>query len=183
LGGVIAAQVGSLQDLKPYVMASAIGILSSGGFVSLVTDSLGRLGIIAMHGAGTLLVNERQHAVSPYGSTELGGIYVPTGTTRAAPAEPEHGAPPPERTTQPQPSSPTSGLTSPPLRTDSPPGAHALSTSTPRPRRAIRNGDARSTNLWSDAPPFTGLAGTGMPGRRCTRSSADGVWGMETYLE
>ena len=35
--------------------------------------------------------------------------------------------------------------------------------STPPLRKTIRNGDARSANFWSDAPPFSGLAGTGMP--------------------
>jgi hypothetical protein len=33
LGGVIAAQMGSLRDLKTYVAAAATGLLSSSGFV------------------------------------------------------------------------------------------------------------------------------------------------------
>ena len=43
------------------------------------------------------------------------------------------------------------------------PGARALSMSTPPLRKTIRNGDARPANFCSDAPPFFGLAGTGMP--------------------
>src|SRR5712672_1725376 len=147
--------MGSLQDLKTYVTATATGMLSSGGFVWLVTDPLGRLGVIATHGAGTLLVNERRQAFSPNGSTELGGIYVPAETTHAASAEPERGAPP-TAATQPQPPSPHR------VSRHTPPGSRALSTSTPL-RKAIWSADARPVNLWSDAPPFTGLAGTGMP--------------------
>src|SRR5712675_1029534 len=106
--------MGSLQDLKTYVTAAATGMLSTGGFVWLVTDPLGRLGVIVTHGAGTLLVNERRQALSPNSSTELGGIYIPTETTHTAPAEPEHGIPP-TAATHPQSSSSTSGLMPPPL--------------------------------------------------------------------
>jgi len=66
-------------------------MLSSVGFVWLVTNPFGRLGVIATHGACTLLVNERRQALSPNGSTEIGGIYVPAGTTHTAPAELENG--------------------------------------------------------------------------------------------
>src|SRR5712671_104418 len=120
--------MGSLQDLKTYVTATATGMLSSGGFVWLVTDPLGRLGVIATHGAGTLLVNGRRQAFSPNDSTELGGFYVPAETTHAASAEPERGAPP-TAATQPQPPSPTSGLTP---HAAAPPHRHA-----PRQPRAL----------------------------------------------
>jgi Fe-Mn family superoxide dismutase len=81
LAGIIAVQMGSLQDLKTYMTAAATGMLSSSGFVWLVTDSLGRLGIIATYGAGTLLVNERRQAYSPDRTTELGGVYVAAENT------------------------------------------------------------------------------------------------------
>jgi hypothetical protein len=47
------------------------------GFVWLVTDVLGRLGVIATYGAGTLLANERRQTFLPDSSTELSGVYVP----------------------------------------------------------------------------------------------------------
>ncbi|KAH9008317.1 hypothetical protein EDB85DRAFT_2170442 [Lactarius pseudohatsudake] len=62
LASVIATQLGSLADLKTYVAAAAQGTSSgggTGGFVWLVTDALGRLGIVATYGA------------------ELGGVYQP----------------------------------------------------------------------------------------------------------
>jgi superoxide dismutase len=49
--------MGSLQDLKTYVTAATTGMLSSGGFVWLVIDTLGHLGVIAIM---ALLVNERR---------------------------------------------------------------------------------------------------------------------------
>ena len=197
--------MGSLQDLKTYVTSAATGMLSTGGFIWLVTDPLGRLGVIATHGAGTLLLNKRRQALSPNGSTELGGIYVPAETTHTAPAEPEHGIPP-TAATHPQSSSPTSGLTPPPLRTDTPPGARALSTSTQPLRKAMWNGDARPATLWPDMQPSSGLAGTGtgMPDEPASLDTLGetlyplfcvsvhehawiaagyGVWGMERYLE
>jgi Fe-Mn family superoxide dismutase len=68
--------MGSPQDLKTYVTAAATGMLSR-GFVWLVADALGRLGVMATHGAGTLLASERRQTFSPDSSTEFGGMYVP----------------------------------------------------------------------------------------------------------
>ena len=45
----------AFTDLKTYVAAAAQGIDSS-GFVWLVTDALGRLGVVATYGASALLV-------------------------------------------------------------------------------------------------------------------------------
>jgi Fe-Mn family superoxide dismutase len=151
LGGVIASQMGSLQDLKTYVTAAATGMLSSSGFVWLVTDALGRLGVIATYGAGTLLINDRRQTLSPDGSTELGGVYVP-----AENPAPRQTQTPPTMTT-----SPASGLTSPPTSTSTPPGARALSTSTPV--RGPSDGVARPANLWSHTsqPGFAGTGGNG----------------------
>jgi len=68
---------GSLQDLRTYVVAAVTGMLSPNGFVWLVTDALGRLGVIATYCAGALLASERRQTFSPDKSTELGGMYVP----------------------------------------------------------------------------------------------------------
>ena len=204
LGGVIAAQMGSLQDLKTYVTAAATGMLPSNGFVWLVTDALGRLGVVATYGAGTLLVSERRQSLSPDGSTEFGGVYVPAETTAPAPTP---------TSTQPAATSPASGLAPAPLRTDPPPGARALSTS-PHPR-GPKDDVSRPANVWSSAP-YAGHAGTGAGagagnggllgapdgsvaldtiGRtlyplfcvsvheHAWMAAGYGVWGKETYLE
>ena len=77
LGTIIAAQLGSLTDLKTYVAAAEQGIHSgggAGGVVWLATDALGCLGVFATYGASTLLVAERRHALTP-DVIELGSIY------------------------------------------------------------------------------------------------------------
>ncbi|KAH9012911.1 hypothetical protein EDB84DRAFT_1680578 [Lactarius hengduanensis] len=123
LASVIAAQLGSLADLKTYVAAAAQGTNSgggAGGFVWLVTDALGRLGVVATYGAGTLLVAERRQSLLASDGTELGGVYQP-------------GTPPPP---------PSSGRT----QNAAPAQARALSTS------ARASGSVRPTNVWSDRP-------------------------------
>ncbi|KAH9007759.1 hypothetical protein EDB85DRAFT_2175386 [Lactarius pseudohatsudake] len=80
LASVIATQLGSLADLKTYIAAAAQGTNSgggAGGFVWLVTDALGRLGVVATYGAGTLLVAERRQSLLASDGTELGGVYQP----------------------------------------------------------------------------------------------------------
>lgn len=203
LGGIIAAQMGSLQDLKTYVTAAATGMLSSSGFVWLVTDSLGRLGVIATYGAGTLLFKERRQILSPDGNTELGGVYVPA----------ENATP---RQTQPHSmTSPASGLTHPPTSTPTPPGARALSTS--MSVRGPSDGVARPVSVWSPHTSQSGFVGTGGNGNGAVPNAIGalpdqptsldtlgatlyplfcvsvhehawmgagyGVWGKETYLE
>ena len=160
LGGVISAQMGSLQDLKTYVTAAATGMLSSSGFVWLVTDPLGRLGVIATYGAGTLLINSRRQTFAPDGSTELGGVYVPA----EKPALGQLQTPLTMRT------SPASGLTSPPTSTPTPPGARALSMSTSV--RGPSDGVPRPANVWSNTSQ-SGFAGTGGTGNHNGR--ADGA--------
>lgn len=202
LGGVIAAQMGSLQDLKTYVAAAASGMLSSNGFIWLVTDTLGRLGVIATYGAGTLLVNERRQSLSPDGSTEFGGVYVAAETPASRQTQTTHPA-----------TSPASGLTPPPTSTSppTPPGARPLSMSTSI--RGPTDGVARPANLWSTTSSSSGFAGTGGNGPNLGVSVPEGptsldtlgqtlyplfcvsvyehawmaggygVWGRETYLE
>src|SRR5882757_8599293 len=139
--------MGSLQDLKTYVTAAATGMLSSSGFIWLVTDGLGRLGVIATYGAGTLLVNERRQTLSPDGSTELGGIYVPA--EKATPLQTQtHSM-----------TSPTSGLTHPPTSTPTPPGARPLLMS--MSARGSSDGAAGPANVWSSHTSHSGFAGTG----------------------
>ena len=153
LGGVIASQMGSLQDLKTYVAAAATGMLSSSGFVWLVTDALGHLGVVATYGAGTLLVSERRQSLSPDGSTELGGVYVPA----------ENPAPTPAPTSTPNtthPTSPASGLATPPLHTNPPQGARALSTTALA--YGPRDSASRPASLWSDGPYAGAGAGVGV---------------------
>jgi len=196
LGGVIAAQMGSLQDLKTYVTAAATGMLSSSGFVWLVTDALGRLGVIATYGGGTLLANERRQTFSPDSSTELGGVYVP--------AENPAPTPPPA-----QPTSPASGLAPPPLHPSAPPsGARALSTTAFALGPGPRDGVSRPANVWSDPPSYAAYTGAGAGNGVADGSSTldslgqtlyplfcvsvhehawmaagYGVWGKERYLE
>jgi superoxide dismutase, Fe-Mn family len=201
LGGVIAAQMGSLQDLKTYVAAAATGMLSSSGFVWLVTDPLGRLGVIATYGAGTLLANDRRQTSSPDSSAELGGVYVPAENPAPTPT------PSPAST---QPTSPTSGLTLPALHSSPPPsGARALSTTAFAQSSGPRDGDPRPANVWSDPPSYAAYtgAGNGNGGTDGSSTTLDslgqtlyplfcvsvhehawmaggyGVWGKERYLE
>ena len=204
--------MGSLQDLKTYVNAAATGMLSSSGFVWLVTDALGHLGVVATYGAGTLLVSERRQTLSPDGNTELGGVYVPAENPAPTPAPTSTSTSTPTPSTT-QPTSPASGLATPPLRTNPPQGARALSTTMlaygPRDRVS------RPANLWSDglyagtgAGADAGSANGGVLGTP-DGSSSDldslgrtlyplfcvsvhehawmaagyGVWGKEKYLE
>jgi superoxide dismutase, Fe-Mn family len=198
--------MGSLQDLKTYMTAAATGMLSSSGFVWLVTDSLGRLGVIATYGAGTLLVGKRRQGLSPDGGAELGGVYVPA--ENATPLQTQtHSM-----------TSPTSGFTHPPTSTATPPGARPLSTSVSV--RGPSDGVARPTNVWSSHTSYSGFAGTGGNGNgpvggitnpidtlpeqptsldtlgqtlyplfcvsvheHAWMAAGYGVWGKETYLE
>jgi superoxide dismutase, Fe-Mn family len=179
-----------------YVTAAATGMLSSSGFVWLVTDTLGRLGVIATYGAGTLLVGERRQTLSPHGSTELGGVYVPA--ENPAPAPDPGPTPTPTPT---QPTSPLSGVSPPPLRMDLPPGARALSTT------AHPYGPApvsRPPNVWSGSAYASIGASTGgtdgstnldslgqtlyplfcvSVNEHAWMAAGYGVWGKETYLE
>ncbi|KAH9983491.1 hypothetical protein BJV74DRAFT_965596 [Russula compacta] len=206
LGGVIARQMGSLQDLKTYVSAAATGMLPSSGFVWLATDALGQLAVIATYGAGTLLVAERRQTLAPDRNPEFGGVYVPAENPAAPSTSTSTSASPPPTSS----SSPASSrrMSSPPLSSDIPPGAvRALSTSACV--RSSSNGVARPANVWSDAPPGTGNGNrTGsMLGAPDEPPSLDtightlyplfcvsvhehawmaagyGVWGKETYLE
>jgi superoxide dismutase, Fe-Mn family len=175
--GVIDAQMGSLEDLKTYVTAAAMGMLSSNGFVWLVTDSQGRLGIVPTYGAGTLLAYKRRQSNAP----EFGGLYQPAEPSSSPPPSSSPDSPSPSNNPpssfsssspyqqqHPQPTSPTSGFTPPPLRWDPPAGAHAFTTSA---RASLGTADddrgfvARPANVWSDsAAGNTGAAWMGLEG-------------------
>jgi Fe-Mn family superoxide dismutase len=142
--------MGSLQDLKTYVNAAATGMLSSSGFIWLVTDALGHLGVIATYGAGTLLVNERRQSLSPDGNTELGGMYVPAENPAPTPTPAPTSTPTPTPNTTQSPTSPASGLATPPLRTSPPQGARALSTT--MPTYGSRDRVSHPPGLWSEGP-------------------------------
>jgi len=186
LASVIAMQQGSLADLKTYVASAAQGMHSgggAGGFVWLVTDALGRLGVVATYGAGTLLVAERRQSLLTPEGAELGGVYQPA-------TPPPSDQPPPSSSGRAQHAKPASAQ------------ARALSTS------ARASGPVRPTNVWSD-PPNAGAVtgGAGMYAASEAPAALDalgrtlyplfcvsvhehawmaagyGVWGMETYLE
>lgn len=153
--------MGSLQELKTYVAAAVTGMLSSSGFVWLVTDRSGRLGVIATYGAGTLLIHDRRQTLSQDGSTELGGVYVPA----------EDIAP---RQTQTHTTTfPTSGLTHSSTSVPTPPGARTLSTS--MSVRAPSIGDARPTNIWSSQTSYSELAGSGGDGSENENGNVGGI--------
>ncbi|KAH9165423.1 hypothetical protein EDB89DRAFT_1892130 [Lactarius sanguifluus] len=183
LANVITAQLGSLADLKIYVAAAAQGMNSgggAGGFVWLVTDALGRLGVVATYGAGTLLVAERRQSLFAPDGTELGGVYKPA-------------TPPP----------PPSGRT----QKAAPAQARALSTSarasdSVRPTNvwsdpALAPSDAgavagSSNGMYgaSDSPAALDALGKTLYPLFCVSvhehawmAAGYGVWGMETYLE
>ena len=59
LATAIADQYGSLPQLKLALSSAAMGMFSS-GFVWLVKDEHGRLGIVPTYGTGTVLVHQRQ---------------------------------------------------------------------------------------------------------------------------
>ncbi|WFD35148.1 superoxide dismutase [Malassezia cuniculi] len=59
LATAIAEQYGSLPQLKLAFSSAAMGMFSS-GFVWLVKDEHGRLGIVPTYGTGTVLVQQRQ---------------------------------------------------------------------------------------------------------------------------
>ena len=59
LATAISDQFGSLPQLKLAFSAAAMGMVSS-GYVWLVKDEHGRLGIVPTYGAGTVLVQQRQ---------------------------------------------------------------------------------------------------------------------------
>jgi Fe-Mn family superoxide dismutase len=199
--------MGSLEDLKTYVTAAATGMLSSSGFVWLVTDTHGRLGVIATYGAGTLLIDKRRQTLSPDGGTELGGVYVPAENTTSRQTQ-THST-----------TSPTSGLSHPATSTPTPPGARPLSTSISA--RGPSDGVAQTPNVWSPRTSYPGSAGTGAGGNgngndtitdalgalpdqptpldtlgetlyplfcvsvheHAWMAAGYGVWGRETYLE
>lgn len=182
------------------------GMLSSSGFVWLVTDNLGRLGVVATYGAGTLLVNERRQILSPDGNTEFGGIYVPAENAT------------PRQTQTHSTTSPTSGLKHPPTSMPTPPGARPLSTS-----MSVRDPSddvTRPANIWSSHTSYSGFADVGGNGdgtdggipntlgavpeqppsldtlgqtlfplfcvsahEHAWMAAGYGVWGKETYLE
>lgn len=195
LAAIVAAQLGSLADLKAYVAAAAQGMHSgggAGGFVWLVTDALGRLGVVATYGAGTLLVAERRQSLLTPDGAELGGVYQP-----ATPL-------PSQASDQPPPSSSSSGRAQ--HAAPAPTQARALSTS------ARASSPVRPTNVWSD-PPLPASDGRVVTGgarlygapeaspaldalgrtlyplfcvsvhEHAWMAAGYGVWGMETYLE
>jgi len=179
LAGIIAAQLGSLADLKTYVVAAAQGMHSgggAGGFVWLVTDALGRLGVVATYGAGTLLVAERRQSLLTPDGAELGGIYQPAKPPSSSSGRPQHAAPTRVRALS------TSA------RASGPRPVNVWSDPLPASDAAVTGGAGMYGE--PEAPPaLDGLGRTLYPlfcvsvHEHAWMAAGYGVWGMETYLE
>lgn len=98
LATAIADQYGSLPQLKLALSSAAMGMVSS-GWIWLVKDEHGRLGLVPTYGAGTVLVHQRRQcgpsdvvaAVqddSSKGSDKPAGAAAPEGAAAAAAAAP-----------------------------------------------------------------------------------------------
>ena len=178
LASIIAAQLGSLADLKTYVAAAAQGIHSgggAGGFVWIVTDALGCLGVVPTYGAGTLLVAERRQSLMPDG-VELGGIYQPA-TPSSSSGRARHAAPPRVRTLS------TSARAS---------GPRPANVWSDPPLFASNAAVTGGTGMYGapEAPPALDDLGRTLYPLFCVSvhehawmAAGYGVWGMETYLE
>ncbi|VDC06233.1 unnamed protein product [Peniophora sp. CBMAI 1063] len=70
---------GGIDQLKSAVSAAGMGMFS-GGWVWLVTDANGQLGVLGTYGAGTLLVQDRSQRFDHSEAVSLGGRYQ-TGST------------------------------------------------------------------------------------------------------
>jgi Fe-Mn family superoxide dismutase len=149
-------------------------VYSEGGagvFVWLVTDALGRLGVVTTYGASTLLVAERWQSLALDG-VELGGVYEPATSTAPnqfppSPSSPSGGAPAQAR------QSPRNI----PVHTQ----AHPTEETRPGTGSTGMNGS-------SGAPAALGRTLYYPLFRVSTHEYAwmaagYGVWGMETYLE
>ncbi|KAH8977979.1 hypothetical protein EDB92DRAFT_1879859 [Lactarius akahatsu] len=182
LAGAITAQLGSLADLKTYVAAAAQGMNSgggAGGFVWLVTDALGRLGVVATYGAGTLLVAERRQSLLAWDGTELGGVYQPATPPPPPSGRTQHAAPAQARALST--SARASGSVRPTNVWSDPPLA-------PSDAGAVAGSDG--TYGASEAPAALDALGKTLYPLFCVSvhehawmAAGYGVWGMETYLE
>ncbi|KZV71427.1 hypothetical protein PENSPDRAFT_577744 [Peniophora sp. CONT] len=75
----IESTFGGVDQLKSAFSSAAMGMFS-GGWVWLVTDAGGHLGVLGTYGAGTLLVQDRMQRFDPAEAASLGGRYQ-TGST------------------------------------------------------------------------------------------------------
>jgi superoxide dismutase, Fe-Mn family len=152
LGGVITAEMGSLQDLKTYVTAVAMGMLSSSGFIWLVTDA---------PPSRRHRDVRRRHTPLQRASTDVLSRQRYRTRRRLRPRQEHHPNPNPN---------PNSGLnTTDVLRIGgpralllhpSPSGARALST-TAFEGPGTRVGVSRPTNVWSDPPSYAAYTRAG----------------------
>ncbi|CAE6439320.1 unnamed protein product [Rhizoctonia solani] len=178
----IRLDFGSLTHLKSTVSAAALG-MSSSGWVWLVQDANGSLGVVPTFGSGTVLVRNRMHR-SPSFAPAVGES-----------SDPRH-VPGSSTTPPPSTASPLSGSTTPrsPLRpiTDksrAPPVREFANGSSQSPGPAYSPGDINSIFGQTHITDFTKIGDILSPlfcisvHEHAWLSSGYGVWGKEPYLQ
>ncbi|KAG8714903.1 hypothetical protein FRC11_006567 [Ceratobasidium sp. 423] len=173
---------GSLTHLKSTVSAAALG-MSSSGWVWLVQDANGSLGVVPTFGAGTVLVRNRLHR-SPLFVSVVGESAVPKVASGSSAGSPT-----------PSTASPSSGSTTPR------PQKHTTDKSRTPPVREFVNGPSQPqaptynpgdiNNILSQThiTDFTKIGDVLSPlfcisvHEHAWMSSGHGVWGKEPYLQ
>ncbi|KAI0771542.1 Manganese/iron superoxide dismutase [Trametes elegans] len=169
----------SLAHFQSSFSAAALGMFSS-GWVWLVTDKNGQLGIMPTFGTGTLLVRSGKPSETFIEWQKAFGQAVLPLTEDSAPVSPSHtpsGSPPP-------PSSPTSGLShqAPPLNPHTP--SRSMSLAKPRDMYKLE----KETDL-NQQPDFARLGDVLYPllcvsvHEHAWVSAGYGVWGKEEYMK
>ncbi|KAH7344877.1 Manganese/iron superoxide dismutase [Rhizoctonia solani] len=174
---------GSLTHLKSTMSAAALGMTSS-GWVWLVQDANGLLGVVPTFGAGTVLVRNRMHR-SPSFAPVVGESAVP----KPAPGS-SAGSPTPSAT------SPSSGSTTPrtpfkpALDKSRTPSVREYANGPAQPQAPAYNpGDINNIFGQSHITDFTKIGDILNPlfcisvHEHAWMSSGYGVWGKEPYLQ
>ncbi|KAI0643686.1 Manganese/iron superoxide dismutase [Trametes meyenii] len=167
---------GSLAHFQSSFSAAVLGMQSS-GWVWLVTDKLGRIGIVPTFGAGTLLVRSSKPSETFLEWQRIVGEPI-VPFSEPPPHTPSSGVPPP-------PSSPTSGLShsAPPLNPHTP--ARSMST-LPKPDRIHDIKPEKNLNKTSN---WNTLGEVLFPllcvsvHEHAWVSAGYGVWGKEEYMK
>ncbi|KAI0356667.1 hypothetical protein OH77DRAFT_1436280 [Trametes cingulata] len=171
---------GSIAHFQSSFNAAVLGMFSS-GWVWLVTDKEGRLGIMPTFGAGTLLVrSSRPSDALLEWQRIVGEAVVPLRENEGSPSEPH----PPSGSPPPPPTSPASGLAHnpPPLNPHTP--ARSMSTALPRPPRTYD-----LTPNMNEGPNLKDLGNVLYPllcvsvHEHAWVSAGYGVWGKEEYMK
>lgn len=196
LGTAIRQFLGSVEQLKSRVSATAEG-MSSSGYVWLVTDQNGVLAVLPTYGAGTLLVRSRTQE-TPAGGLILGESL--QGFRRVAEAE-GHSNVAAASSSGPSVTSPTSGTSHgiPPLDPSSPSRAfhttraqlndsfltnapisiHSMNSHFSTPPYSSRNENFDLSTLGETLYPLFCLS----VHERAWMSAGYGIWGKEEWLK